>query len=65
MAVPFNLARLEVTQDNPVAVLTGIGRSTGPSGAEYAVAPGGELVYVPSSYAEGSNKGNGDVNLCV
>jgi serine/threonine-protein kinase len=45
MAVPFDLARLEVTAE-PVPIVEGV-RQTGPAQVDYAVSQEGTLVYVP------------------
>ncbi len=52
MAVPFNLARLEVTND-PVPILAGVRQS---NRVDYALSDEGTLVYIPSTSTGGLDR---------
>jgi serine/threonine-protein kinase len=49
LAVPFDLARLEVTSSAPVTIAEGVTESVATLGAEYSFSVGGALAYVPAS----------------
>jgi serine/threonine protein kinase/Tol biopolymer transport system component len=51
LAVPFDLARLEVKGNAPVTVADGVLQSNGTTGAAYAVSAAGVLAYIPASGA--------------
>jgi Tol biopolymer transport system component len=46
LAVPFDLARLEVTGTTPVMIVGGVRQSVGTMGGDYSISSGGTLVYV-------------------
>src|SRR5258707_6375694 len=52
LAVPFDLARLEVT-GAPVDVITGVQTSSDTGAADFALSRRGDLAYVPGSAAGG------------
>jgi eukaryotic-like serine/threonine-protein kinase len=49
LAVPFDLARLDVTSAAPVTIASGVRQSSGTTGGDYSISSGGTLVYVPAS----------------
>ena len=49
LAVPFDLARLQVIGAAPVTVAGGVRQSAGTVGGEYSISSGGTLVYVPAN----------------
>jgi eukaryotic-like serine/threonine-protein kinase len=49
LAVPFDLARMQVTGNAPVTIASGVRQSSGAVGADYSVSSGGTLVYVSAS----------------
>jgi serine/threonine-protein kinase len=49
LAVPFDLARLEVTSNAPITIAEGIAASDGSPGAAYSFSDTGTLAYVPAS----------------
>ena len=48
LAMPFDLARLEVTGNVPVTVADGVLENNGTTGAAYAVSAAGILAYIPT-----------------
>ncbi|MGB6198463.1 MAG: protein kinase [Candidatus Acidiferrales bacterium] len=49
LAVPFNLARMEVTGDTPVTVVEGIRQNNGAVSALYSVSTAGTMAYLPAA----------------
>ncbi len=49
LAVPFDLARLEVTSSVPVTIAEGVTESAATRGADYSFSAAGTLAYVPAS----------------
>jgi Tol biopolymer transport system component len=49
LAVPFDLARLDITGTAPVTIAGGVRQSSGAVGGDYSVSSGGTLAYVPAS----------------
>ncbi len=49
LAVPFDLARLEVTSSSPITIADGVVESASAFGAEYSFSAAGLLAYIPAS----------------